>query len=277
MDNLIKISKMAQLNGISRQTLIYYDNIGLFKAAMVDDKGYRYYDICQIPLLREIRFLQAVGVKLEKIKEYFGDRSPAKEIEILEEQRVNNLQKIKFHYNCNEYMSQRMELIKESEEAVRAEIKGPFVKVCPQRRVLFKEYIKPIKRENLHLTLMTLWLKVFDKELVPCSGFGSIFRKEDLLAGEPLAHAGSCIFLPSWNQEYAESILIPERECACLFKYGMPYDTDSLGILLKWIDDNGYELCGDVLDICLLDTTFYSEQNNLDHCLLQAPIRPKKE
>ena len=57
----------------------------------------------------------------------------------------------------------------------------------------------------------------------------------------------------------------------------MPYDTDSLGILLKWIDDNGYELCGDVLDICLLDTTFYSEQNNLDHCLLQAPIRPKKE
>ena len=55
----------------------------------------------------------------------------------------------------------------------------------------------------------------------------------------------------------------------------MPYDTEDLDVLLTWIEENGYELCGDVLDTCLLYTTFYKGQQNMDYCLLQAPVRIK--
>ncbi len=34
-----------------------------------------------------------------------------------------------------------------------------------------------------------------------------------------------------------------------------------------------YELAGDIIDVCLLDTTFYKEQKALDFCMLQAPIK----
>ena len=68
---------------------------------------------------------------------------------------------------------------------------------------------------------------------------------------------------------------LPERDCACLFKYGMPYDIEDLEVLLTWIEENGYELCSDVLDTCLLDTTFYKGQQNMDYFLLQAPVRIK--
>ena len=44
---------------------------------------------------------------------------------------------------------------------------------------------------------------------------------------------------------------------------------------MDWIEMNGYELCGDVIDLCLLDTTFYREQKTLDYCLLLAPIQLK--
>ncbi len=37
------ISEMASLFNVSRQTLIYYDKIGLFKPAVVNEKGYRFY------------------------------------------------------------------------------------------------------------------------------------------------------------------------------------------------------------------------------------------
>ena len=51
---LVKISQMAALNGISRQTLILYDKNGLLKPAYVSELGYRYYSIGQIPQLRLI-------------------------------------------------------------------------------------------------------------------------------------------------------------------------------------------------------------------------------
>ena len=42
------ISKMAQLHGITRQTLIYYDKIGLY-IRRVDDRGCRFYSSEQMP------------------------------------------------------------------------------------------------------------------------------------------------------------------------------------------------------------------------------------
>ena len=71
MDDLIAISEMAKFYGITRQTLIYYDEIDLFKPVQVDCKGYRYYSRRQIPYLREICFLKSVGVSLKEILEHF--------------------------------------------------------------------------------------------------------------------------------------------------------------------------------------------------------------
>ena len=275
MDDLIAISEMAKLHGVSRQTLIYYDEIDLFKPVKVDAKGYRYYSRRQIPYLREICFLKSVGISLKDMTEHFNNRSARKEIELLKEQRTKIFQEIARLSKLRDSISQRVSLYEECIEADNVNIREPFIRNCASKRVLFKEYVKPINRENLHLTLMSLWCEVFKKESVPCSGFGSMFRKEDVLKRQPLVSAGSCLFLPIWSDDYPESILIPSHECACMYKYGMPYDTESLELLMDWIDMNGYELCGDVLDVCLLDTTFYREQKTLDYCLLMAPVKPK--
>lgn len=52
MSTYISISEMAKLHGITRQTLIHYDSIDLFKPAKVDTNGYRYYCKHQIPYLQ---------------------------------------------------------------------------------------------------------------------------------------------------------------------------------------------------------------------------------
>ena len=44
MSTYISISEMAKLHGITRQTLIHYDNIDLFKPAKVDTNGYHIYE-----------------------------------------------------------------------------------------------------------------------------------------------------------------------------------------------------------------------------------------
>lgn len=61
-----------------------------------------------------------------------------------------------------------------------------------------------------------------------------------------------------------------------MYKYGMPYDTEHIEKLMQWLVQNGYKLIGDIVDVCLLDTTFYKKEIGVDFCMLQAPVALKK-
>ena len=58
-----------------------------------------------------------------------------------------------------------------------------------------------------------------------------------------------------------------------MYKTGMPYDLEALYYMLSVAKQRGYRLLGDVLDMALLDTTFYAEtQITSDFCQLQIRI-----
>lgn len=57
MNPSILIGEMAQIHGISAQTLRYYDRIDLFKPSYTNEEsGYRYYGIEQFAHLESILF-----------------------------------------------------------------------------------------------------------------------------------------------------------------------------------------------------------------------------
>ena len=60
MDKLFRIGEMAKLFHMSMSTLRHYENIGLLKPEMVDQKnGYRYYSVRQFEALNTVRYLRA--------------------------------------------------------------------------------------------------------------------------------------------------------------------------------------------------------------------------
>lgn len=83
----LTVSQMAKLHHISRQTLIYYDHIGLFRPQITDDKGYRYYSYLQVNVLKEILFLKKLNLPLEVISKIVKDQDPQEAVEILKDQR----------------------------------------------------------------------------------------------------------------------------------------------------------------------------------------------
>lgn len=71
MDNLFSIGELSKYQNISKQTLIFYDKIGLFRPAYVDPKnGYRYYSSKQIDYLDTILIMKKIGFSLAEIREY---------------------------------------------------------------------------------------------------------------------------------------------------------------------------------------------------------------
>ena len=80
--------EMAQLHGISKQTLIYYDKIGLLSPREVDpDTEYRYYHLDQFEDLELILILKNLGMHLREIKVYRSQATPSARLELLESQR----------------------------------------------------------------------------------------------------------------------------------------------------------------------------------------------
>ncbi|MCI5941952.1 helix-turn-helix domain-containing protein [Lactobacillus sp. AN1001] len=80
----LSIGEMSKLSNVSIQTLRYYDQIGLFKPAFVDNSsGYRYYNIDQLFYLDIVKYLRHLELPLKQIKQIVA-LPPAQLNEILE-------------------------------------------------------------------------------------------------------------------------------------------------------------------------------------------------
>lgn len=73
-DNLFQIGEATKLLGVTRKTLLVYEEMGLVVPAVKDQKsGFRYYSADNITRIRSIRSLHSLGLSLKEIAEYYND------------------------------------------------------------------------------------------------------------------------------------------------------------------------------------------------------------
>ena len=78
--------EFAELCGLNRRTLHYYDEIGIFHPSYVGDNGYRYYTIDQLDRLNLIVTLRDLGVSLEDIRKCLDGHDEEELNRLLEQQ-----------------------------------------------------------------------------------------------------------------------------------------------------------------------------------------------
>lgn len=87
MNNFFSIGEICRMQGISHQTLIYYDKIGLFRPAYTDPKnGYRYYSAAQLDYLDTICIMKRIGFSLKEIREHMEHFTLRRSLAVLRKQ-----------------------------------------------------------------------------------------------------------------------------------------------------------------------------------------------
>jgi DNA-binding transcriptional MerR regulator len=71
--SMYSIKQLADLAGVSRRTLHYYDEIGILTPPYIAENGYRYYDDDSLFKLQQILFYRELGLELVKIKKILED------------------------------------------------------------------------------------------------------------------------------------------------------------------------------------------------------------
>ena len=91
INKLLTIGQFAALHGINKKTLMWYDEIGLFKPAAIDpENGYRYYNYHQSPILETILLLRELDVSISEIQNFMKNRS-AQNLKYLLDEKIAEL------------------------------------------------------------------------------------------------------------------------------------------------------------------------------------------
>lgn len=73
-EDLFQIGEVVKIMGVTRKAILVYENAGLLTPAVKDeDSGYRYYTADNMTQIKSIRSLQALGLSLKEVAEYYYD------------------------------------------------------------------------------------------------------------------------------------------------------------------------------------------------------------
>lgn len=87
METMFSAGELAKYQNISKQTLLYYDKIGLFQPSYTDPKnGYRYYSAEQLDYLDTILIMKKIGFSLNEIKEHMASYTTKNSLAFLRQQ-----------------------------------------------------------------------------------------------------------------------------------------------------------------------------------------------
>ena len=270
------ISEMANIFGVSRQTLIYYDKIGLFGPAEVNEKGYRFYSPTQIPLMRLICMLRDLGVDLDEITRLTSSYDVAEmarklqervselddQIAELEKERNSVQERLSFYSDVS-YWKARQGM--------------PTLKAFPDRYVIVEPFPGDvtIDRSVLHPTLMRAVARLRETMGArPMRGWGTMLQRSYFHSDNPILGAGPFAVVPEGvePEKLAQAQRLPEGIYLCISRWGMPYDPKGIREAVSYLDAHNLTPMGNAYDFCYMDATSYNEEHQEDFCCIQIPV-----
>lgn len=276
MDGMYTISEMASIFDVSRQTLIYYDKIGLFAPAEVNEKGYRFYSPTQIPLMRLISILRDLGVDLDEIMRLTSSYDVVEmacklqervseldeQIAALEKERNNAQERLSFYSDVS-YWKARQGV--------------PTLKAFPNRYVIVEPFPGDgtIDRSVLHPTLMRAVARLRETMgAQPMRGWGTMLQRSYFHSDNPILGAGPFAVVPDGvePEKLGQAQCLPEGVYLCISRWGMPYNPAGIREAVSYLDAHNLTPIGNAYDFCYMDATSYNEEHQEDFCCIQIPV-----
>ena len=233
VNSFFSIGELSRHQNISRQTLIFYDKIGLFRPAYVDPhNGYRYYSSSQLDYLDTILIMKKIGFSLEEIKAHMRDYTIETSIGILRKQltviarQIEELQIVKSRIEHRCIQMERSVSSRNHGEEVSLEM-------IQRQYILLQKVDPPYTLENVSLATKQCFVRSFREHLPIFFQSGAIVPYDNILSGRYTEALFA--FLPIEKTTRTAGIReLPPGQCVCTYHIG---DYPSIGSAYQRILD----------------------------------------
>lgn len=246
MKEKYKINEIAGIFNISRRTLVYYDQINLFKPDYVDPENkYRYYSEHQIYVLRFIIALKNSGFSLNEIKKYTN-------CETIEESQKFLKEKIEIMETNIENLKESIEIVKIKYNELKKAKSSKGLKPAVGKNIYFNMVLLEVKKPYKYMQVEEAYKKL-DKYDLKSNQHIAIVGEENLKKLEiyPLKYVGAIIEEDEIKEKYQKKILQKKIKKYVTITHKGLFENlrESYVKLLEFIDENSYEISGDSIEI----------------------------
>lgn len=255
MKDFFSIGELAGYQKISKQTLIFYDKIGLFKPALVNpETGYRYYSAKQLDTLDTILVMKTIGFSLDEIKDYMAHRSFETSRECFDNQiqvidrQIDRLTSIKNRliHKCNTLDEYKHYLESEPGKKIHTE--------KAVRQYIFCEPVKPpYSFTSISIATKKCFTQAALKHLPVFFEMGVIVPRERLFNGR-YTEASHAFLLTEYMPDTPALKTLPHGDCVVAYHYGEYLKIDhTYEEVFAYCRQRGLEIISDSYEFCIHD------------------------
>lgn len=257
MKNLFTIGEMADLFGLNIRTLRYYDDIGILHPETTDpDTGYRYYSTRQFERLNTIKYLRALGVSLKKISLFFDNRDVGVMLDLLKEQKDETQSKISGLMQIERKLEYRLKAL---EDALQTRSDEIGIHHFDERPIAY------LRKEILLGEDLEFSLRELERvnRLEPAMFLGKVgvsVSSGNLRSRCFESFSGIFVLLEKEDHYQGEDQFLPAGDYISIRFSGTHQEASRYYIrLLEYMDEMGYDCCGDSVEITLIDAGFTND------------------
>ena len=261
MKDMFSIGELAGYQNISKQTLIFYDKIGLFQPAYVDPNNkYRYYTSKQIDYLDTILIMKEMGFSLAEIQEHMKNYTIdtslitlRKQLTVIEQQ-ITHLQLIK---NRLAHRCEQMENVKEFHER-NQEVT---IKAVTQQYLLCAEVEPPRSFREISIATKKCFSQALKDELPIFFQTGVIVPYKHISEGRYTE--AQTAFLPIEKTSKVQNIVtLRNGKAASIYHCGTYESVERSYInLLEICREHQLKIISDAYEFCINDYISSGDEN----------------
>ena len=256
-NGLFSVSEFAEFSRTTRETLRHYDRIGLLAPVSRGANKYRFYSNRQLAVVNVIRTLQELGMTLDEIKKTMDKRSPAFVDELFERQ-INMIdQKIEGWVRAQKLL---LMLRKSIHSALYIDEESIKVQFLPAEAIVLgdlNDYSRGRSDYDALLSFYHSMQKRYPDLDLNYSVWG-YFSEQRVKDGDWTWPDRYYFYNPDGHDKKPAAHYAIGYARGGYGQCGHLYDR-----IIKYIDEHGYEICGDAYEeyplneVCLTDSNNY--------------------
>ena len=259
MEIFFSISEMAKLSGLTRQTLIYYDNKNIFKPCAIKENGYRMYSSKQLEELDTILIYKEIGMTLEQIQLLMNNRDIEYVKQTMTYQKNLIANKIKELKLIEDRIDNKIMSYSNYEEANSDEIK---ILECNAEYLAVEKLGMDNGLAGVDIALKKLLGEANEKNYSHFYQLGDIVSMENVIKGEFLVF--DYAFLPLEKPCDKSYMLVKPKGKYVVGYHKGSYKTvgETYNKMLEFIKANDLEIIGNAYEYCIYDSLITSNKND---------------
>lgn len=249
MKDYYKIGEISKIYGIGRDSLMYYEDIGILKPFR-DKNGYRMYKLSDIWRLNLIKELRSLNFPMKKIKEYLDDRNIESTKEILNKEIILIDEKIEELLSYKQNIMKRLDTINDELRNLKLyEIDLVYI----NKRKALELNANITKDEEFDFLIQKLQKDYENRfTILGNNNIGSSFFLDKIKQG--IYNEFKSVFCFLEDEEEIYNIIFNEGYYLTLtYKGKYKNNKHYINKMFKYIEEKGYKIISDPIEIYKID------------------------